>query len=277
MKKTLFLLLFTLLFAVNYPELTGRVVDEAHILSPACVKTLNEKLKNFEKNTSNQIVVVTLNSLQGKSIENYGYKLGRKWGIGQKNKNNGVLLIIAPNEKKVRIEVGYGLEGELTDAKAFLIINDIIVPYFKKGDFDTGVTKGVEAIIQTVKGTFSPGEKTENYNSIFFFLFIFLYSLLQKYVYFLRKRANKIIPSLFFSFFVYLLSSSLVLSAAAFGILYLIFSFFVKSQEKTPDSSSNLISPDGNSHTHNTYSSSNNENFTGGGGSFGGGGSSGSW
>src|ERR1700738_664464 len=109
-------------YALTFPELTGRVVDDAGILDPSTKAALERKLAEFETKTTGQLVVVTLKSLQGTSIEDYGYQLGRHWGIGQKEKNNGVLLIVAPNERKVRIEVGYGLEGTLTDAVTKLII-----------------------------------------------------------------------------------------------------------------------------------------------------------
>ena len=102
--------------ALTFPTLTGRVVDEANILDPATQRAaLTQKLADLEAKSTDQVVVVTLKSLQGTSIEDYGYQLGRHWQIGQKDKNNGVLLIVAPNERKVRIEVGYGLEGTLTD------------------------------------------------------------------------------------------------------------------------------------------------------------------
>jgi len=277
MKKTVFFLLFSFLFAFafNFPQLTGRVVDEAGILSPQTKKILTEKLKNFEQNTSNQIVVVTLKSLHGLSIEEYGYKLGRKWGIGQKGKNNGVLLIVAPKERKVRIEVGYGLEGTLTDANAFLIINDIILPYFKKGDFDTGVIKGVDAIIDTLKGTFTPEkkEKSSDY-SVFFFIFIFIYVIFQRFVSFLQKRANRIIPALFLSFFVYVITESLLISVIAFAVLFAVMSFFTNSSHNT--ASTGGYYPDGpENFTPGDFTDS--DSFTGGGGSFGGGGASGSW
>src|SRR5208337_459914 len=111
----------------KFPPLTGRVVDDAGVLD-------------------------TLDSLQGYSIEDYGYQLGRHWGIGQKGKNNGALLIVAPKEHKVRIEVGYGLEGELTDANCRIIIDNYILPSFKRGDFNAGVVAGTTSIIQVLGG-----------------------------------------------------------------------------------------------------------------------------
>jgi uncharacterized protein len=140
------------LAAVHFPVLTGRVVDEAHILSPNDISNLEQNLAQHEKETSNQLVVVTVSSLQGVEIEEYGYQLGRNWGIGQKGKNNGVLLIVAPNDRKVRIEVGYGLEGTLTDAISSQIIQTIILPKFRSKDFVGGIKDGAVAIISVLEG-----------------------------------------------------------------------------------------------------------------------------
>jgi uncharacterized protein len=140
------------LAALKFPALTGRVVDEAHVLKPATIEAIDQKLEAYENGTQTQFVVATLSSLQGDDIADYGYQLGRAWGIGQKGKDNGVLLIVAPNQKKVRIEVGYGHEGTLTDALSSQIINQTILPRFKQGDIDGGVAAGVDAIIATLGG-----------------------------------------------------------------------------------------------------------------------------
>jgi uncharacterized protein len=137
---------------LSFPALTGRVVDDAALLDAATRTALTGSLAEFEQKTTDQLVVVTLKSLQGTSIEDYGYQLGRRWQIGQKDKNNGVLLIVAPNERKVRIEVGYGLEGTLTDAITKLIIENSILPRFKVADFSGGIKRGVEDIIQVLSG-----------------------------------------------------------------------------------------------------------------------------
>jgi uncharacterized protein len=138
--------------ALTFPALSGRVVDEAGLLTAAEIGSLTDILAAHEQATTNQVVVVTLPSLQGTSIEDYGYQLGRHWGIGQKGKDNGALLIVAPNERKVRIEVGYGLEGELTDAASKLIIENIIVPAFKSGQFGPGIVAGTGAILKVLGG-----------------------------------------------------------------------------------------------------------------------------
>jgi len=138
--------------ALDFPALSGRVVDEANVLDPATRAALDQKLAAFETKSGDQVVVVTLKSLQGTSIEDYGYQLGRRWQIGEKGKNNGVLLIVAPNERKVRIEVGYGLEGTLTDAVSRLIIENAIVPRFRANDTAGGITRGVDDVIQVLSG-----------------------------------------------------------------------------------------------------------------------------
>jgi uncharacterized protein len=142
----------TAALALNFPALTGRVVDDANVLDQATRDALTQKLADLETKTTDQLVVVTLKSLQGTSIEDFGYQLGRYWGIGQKGKNNGVLLIVAPNERKVRIEVGYGLEGTLTDALSNVIINGAIVPRFRANDIAGGITRGTNDIVQVLSG-----------------------------------------------------------------------------------------------------------------------------
>ncbi len=133
--------------APTFPPLTGRVVDDAHVLSAQTQADLTAKLAALEQKTSDQVVVVTLPSLQGLEIEDYGYQLGRAWGIGEKGKNNGAILIVAPTEHKVRIEVGYGLEPVLTDALSSVILQEQVLPKFRAGDVEGGVVAGTDAII----------------------------------------------------------------------------------------------------------------------------------
>lgn len=137
---------------IDFPELTGRVVDRAELLDPATETRLSERLAAHEEATTEQLVVATLPELQGVSIEEYGYQLGRHWGIGQEEKDNGALLIVAPNERKVRIEVGYGLEGRLTDAQSSAIINQTLTPAFREGDYARGISEGVAAMIRVLGG-----------------------------------------------------------------------------------------------------------------------------
>ena len=138
--------------APKFPELTGRIVDNAGLLTPEDKAAIEAELKAIEDKSTDQVVVVTLSDLGGYAIDDYGYQLGRHWGIGQKGKDNGVLLIVAPSERKVRIETGRGLEAHLTDAMSRIIIENAILPKFRRGDFSGGVRDGVRDIKATIEG-----------------------------------------------------------------------------------------------------------------------------
>lgn len=133
--------------AADFPALTGRVVDQANLLPPDVKQKLETKLADLEQKSRIQFVVATVRSLQGEEIEPYANELFRHWALGEKTKNNGVLVLVAPKEKKVRIEVGYGLEGTLTDALSKIVIVNAIAPRFKAGDFAGGITRGVDDVI----------------------------------------------------------------------------------------------------------------------------------
>jgi uncharacterized protein len=136
----------------KFPPLTGRVVDDAGLLTPGDRRDLEQELKALEDKSTDQLVIYTTRSLQGYEIEDFGYRLGRAWQIGQKDKNNGVVLIVAPNERKVRIEVGRGLEPQLTDLLTKLIIENAILPAFRRGDFAGGIKAGVRDIRDVLLG-----------------------------------------------------------------------------------------------------------------------------
>jgi uncharacterized protein len=136
----------------EFPALSSRVVDDADVLDAATRAALRAKLAGHEVSTSNQIVVATVRSLHGNSIEDYANRLFRHWRLGQRGRNNGVLLLHAPTERKIRIEVGYGLEATLTDAIAKTIIQNSITPRFKANDFAGGMTRGVDDIIKVLSG-----------------------------------------------------------------------------------------------------------------------------
>ena len=133
--------------AQTFPQLSGRVVDAANLLSPADEAALTQKLEGLEQASTRQLVVATVPDLQSYPIEEYGYKLGRAWGIGQSEANNGTILLVAPNERKVRIEVGYGLEPILTDALSSQIIQNQILPRFREGNYPAGINAGADAVI----------------------------------------------------------------------------------------------------------------------------------
>lgn len=143
------------LLALEVPPLTGRVNDQAGILAPATVAQLENSLSLFEQEQSTQIVVLTIPSLAGDSLEEFSLKVAETWQIGQKSKDNGALLLIARDERKIRIEVGYGLEGSLTDLVSGRIIRDVITPQFRNGNFDQGVINGTAAMMAAVKGEFT--------------------------------------------------------------------------------------------------------------------------
>jgi uncharacterized protein len=146
-------------FGLDVPALKGRVNDYGNILSSSTEGQLEAVLGELERTDSTQIVVLTIPSLEGDSLEDFSIRVADQWKIGQKNKDNGAILLISKNDRKLRIEVGYGLEGSLTDLISGRIIRDIIVPYFKRGDFDAGISNGVQAMIQAVRGEFKADAK----------------------------------------------------------------------------------------------------------------------
>jgi uncharacterized protein len=163
-KTPAFAVLLTLLLAVSalaltFPPLTGRVVDQANIIPAETRSALTAKSEELESKSGIQLVVATVNSLEGGDVETYANQLFRFWKLGEAQKNNGVLLLVAPNERRVRIEVGYGLEGTLTDALSKVIIANAITPRFKAGDFGDGITRGVDDIITVLTTDASEWEK----------------------------------------------------------------------------------------------------------------------
>lgn len=145
--------------AANFPALSGRIVDQANIIPVETRVALEPKLAELETKSGIQLVVATVNSLDGDEIEPYANQLFRTWKLGEKTKNNGVLLLVAPNERRVRIEVGYGLEGTLTDALSKVIITNAVTPRFKAGDFGGGISRGVDDIITVLTTDSSEWQK----------------------------------------------------------------------------------------------------------------------
>lgn len=148
--------------AQTFPQLTGRVVDDAHILTPTQIADITSKSQALETQSGRQLVVATVPSLQGYPTEDFGYRLGRAWAIGQKGKDNGVILLVAPTEHKVRIEVGYGATAYLTDAMSGLIIREAILPHFKQNppDYGGGIEAGVDALVKQL--SLPPDEAAKN-------------------------------------------------------------------------------------------------------------------
>lgn len=310
-----FLLLFLTLQtftlrALDVPYLSGRVVDEVGVLDQNVIHTLEEKLKTHEKETSNQIAVLIIPSLEGEILEEYSLKVATTWKLGQKEKNNGVLLLIVINDRKLRIEVGYGLEGVLTDALCSRIIRNQITPYFKQGNFSQGVENGVNSILDALNGTYQSNEENQNFilendsnyldilnqidNSVPLFFRIFM-----GFIFFTVMTPFTVITAVtpYFGWFLYFFLMPfyatfpivifgkwgvLLLPIYAIGMLVLkiLFALTEKGGEiaKKINTSMNPRQSSGSSSSSGFYSSgSSSSGFSGGGGSFGGGGSSGSW
>ena len=153
----------------DIPYMTGRVTDNAQILTAQTRSLLTESLKAHENRTGNQIAILTVPSLNNENIEDYAVEVFNEWKLGQKGKDNGLLILIAPNDRRMRIEVGYGLEGTLTDGTAGQIIHTIMTPKFKNGDYNGGITDGVKAVMAVLEGNelssaYTGTEKTNSFN-----------------------------------------------------------------------------------------------------------------
>ncbi len=187
MKKWSFLLIFFLCclpygaYGLEVPKLEGYVNDYAGIISPSAKSKIEERLKAFEQSDSTQIVILTVPSLEGENLEEFGIKVAEAWKIGQKGKDNGAILIVSKQDRKIRIEVGYGLEGRLTDLTAGRIIDLVIKPRFQQGDFDGGFIAGVSSMIDAARGEFKAERRplyprrrgVPPFLSLFLFLAIF--------------------------------------------------------------------------------------------------------
>ena len=303
MKRIILILIlfFSTLFAditQYFPKLEGRVVDTANLLSSSSKEKLTNILKEHEDKTSNQIVVVTLKSLNGYEIEDYSYQLGRFWGIGQKDLNNGVLLVISMEEKKLRIEVGYGLEGALTDKTSYEIINYTLKPKFRQERYEEGISKAVDEIIQAIKGEYTAKTKVKDedkeqndFIAFFFFGIIFISIFLSGSSaklknQFLYKVSKSSIFSSFFGFFTFVMAQSFTsfytIIALAIFLIVFIFNFLsMKNVDFNKIKKYSNNSSNANAGGFGGFGSSgggfSNGGFSGGGGGFGGGGASGGW
>ncbi len=145
--------------ALEVPPLTGRIVDAAHLLPADRAASLSSELAAHEARTGNQVALLTLPSLEGEPLEDFSHRVATAWKLGHKGTDNGVLVLVVPGDRKVRIEVGYGLEGTLTDAKSSRIIREEIAPRFRDGDFPGGIAAGVRAVLGTIEGTYTQPER----------------------------------------------------------------------------------------------------------------------
>jgi uncharacterized protein len=238
--------------APNYPLLTGRVVDQANVISATQRAALEGKLKALDDKSGIQFVVATVSSLDGEEIEPYANELFRLWKLGEAKKNNGLLFLIAPKEHKVRFEVGYGLEGTLTDAIGKIIIANAVAPRFKAGDFDGGVSRGVDDAITPLTTDSSEWQKPPQ----------------------LRHEENgSWVPALLLLFFLAIFVVMMVSTVRSQGgigqaLVYILMNVLLSGGRGGGGGSSFGGSSGGGS---------SGGGFSGGGGSSGGGGASGSW
>lgn len=226
--------------AGTIPAPSGYVNDYAHMLSNVQTLTLAKQLQDFERQTSNQVVIATFDSLNNEPLESFSVHLAQQWKIGTKEHNNGVLLLIIKNEHKIRIEVGYGLEGVLTDATSSSIIRNQMTPAFKQGDYAAGIQSGTHAILEAIKGEYKADTQAQtsvNWNWLWGTIFIG-YLLLCFYSRFGTRPSN---------------------DNGFFALLFM------------------LGTLGGGSNRNDRDSDDSSGGFSGGGGSFGGGGASGSW
>jgi len=293
------------LFSKDVPRLKSRVMDETWTLHTDYISALEKQLRDHEKKTSNQIVVFVTPSLEGENLEEYSLKVAETWKLGQKGKDNGVLLFVAIEDRKLRIEVGYGLEGVLTDVLCHHIIENEIKPYFKKGEYDIGIQNGVRAIMKSIEGEYTIPEKEDfsHLGPLSFlgeiapegaempigfkiFVSIFVVTVLGVFTYF---AANAPYVGWFIYFFLFPFWSifptaihganigAIVFLTYAIGIgLYKLYHLLTPHGRKRMRNSS-FASDSRGGRSSGWSSGGSSGGFSGGGGSFGGGGSSGSW
>lgn len=277
---------------LDVPYLSGRVNDLAGVLSAQTRQTLEQKLAEHERTTSNQIAILIISSLEGEILEEYSLRVAETWKLGQKEKDNGALLLIARDDRKLRIEVGDGLEGFLTDARCSQIIRHEIVPRFKSSDYDGGVLAGVDAMLGTLEGTYvaDEGDGFDEMDfegrlimGLVFFIVVGLFTVIGLFVPGFMGWFLYIFLMPFWFAFPLVVFGGLPWGAVPFAIfvvmfpiLRLIFQRGVKSGGWQKQWSQSFAASSGSWSSGSGWSSGG-SSFSGGGGSFSGGGSSGSW
>ena len=280
-----FILLFCCLplagYCLDVPRLQGYVNDHAGMISPSAKSKIEEELRAFEQSDSTQIVILTIPSLEGENIEEFGIKVAEAWKIGQQQKDNGVLLIVSKRERKIRVEVGRGLEGKLTDLMAGRIIDQVIKPRFKQGDFDGGLITGVSALIDATRGEFKveqrPGKGRQKGLPPFLTIFLFLgvFTLILGSI---SRILGGITAAIGLPAFVYLavlpvgILAMLLLALVGFGAGLFLPRLFSSGGSRGDGF---FFGPGMGGHS--IGGGGFDSGFSGGGGSFGGGGASGSW
>lgn len=270
--------------ALEVPPLTGRIVDSADLLPADLETTLSADLQAHEIRTTNQVAVLTVPSLQGDSLEDFSHRVATTWALGHKGTDNGVLILVIPGDRKVRIEVGYGLEGTLTDARAARIIRQEMVPKFRTGDYAGGIAAGMKAVLGTIEGTYSaPAESAQpagpfGTHPLLLLIFPIFVGVVFGTMAGLFSRGGIVVGGLvtFFS----ALQAGLLWAAAGAGVT-LLFSFFLAQAAAglAPQSGARGRRRSGwdSGWTGGGGFSGGGGGFSGGGGNFGGGGASGSW
>ncbi|HEY0555841.1 MAG TPA: TPM domain-containing protein [Thermoanaerobaculia bacterium] len=290
---TILLLLLPLAWAAakDIPPLTGHVNDTASLIPEDQRQRIEAQLTEFEKQTGDQIAVLTVDSLDGEAIEDYANKVGRSWALGQKGKDNGAILLVSKADHKMRVEVGYGLEPVLTDLQTSIIQNQVIIPHFKQGDFGGGIAAGVDAILSTIQGkAVQPAPQAEptgsggRSNSWPGFLLFGLFALGPFILNAIRSGSwivyLVVLPILFFLGSL----ASMTVGLIAAGVWLILFPILRMVLPKTSSSGGFrgpggwwMGGPGGFGGGGGSFGGGGGGGFSGGGGSFGGGGSSSSW
>lgn len=291
--------------ALEVPYLSGHINDEAHLLSAETVSQLESLLTAYEDSTGNQIALLTISTLDGESLEEFSLRVAETWKLGQKGVDNGALLLIAKDDRKLRIEVGYGLEASLTDAMTSFIIDGVITPRFKQGDFETGIREGLQSMIDVADGTLSEGDITYDSGDEFpmVMFFVVWFSIVGIFTLMGITMEGCMGWTMFAFLIPFYLAPAFIASEETHSpigwfifigylILYPILHYFLPKTEFGKNmakkaaanaarggswSSSSGSSSSSSSWFSGGGSSSSGSSFSGGGGSFGGGGSSGSW
>ncbi|MFN0158544.1 MAG: TPM domain-containing protein [Bacteroidota bacterium] len=287
----LLLLFSAFLYAADVPFLSGRVNDTAGILFPNTIDDLEALLKTHEDSTSNQVAVLTIVSLDGEPIENYSMRVVETWKLGHKGKDNGVLLLVARDDREVRIEVGYGLEGSLPDITCSRIVQNEIIPRFKDGDFDGGVRAGVTSILAAIKGEYTADDAEGTSGDsiggrIVAFLMFFLVVGLFTAIAVVSTGCQSWFLFVFLIPFWFLFPTAIlgftpgVILFVLYIVGFIVSKFFFAGSEKGKRLQKKWISSGMFASSGRGWSSSGGSSgggFSGGGGSFGGGGASGKW
>jgi len=273
---------------VAVPQLTGRVVDQTGTLSSGDIAALTQKLRDFETRKGSQVAVLIVPTTQPETIEQYSIRVAEAWKIGRKKVDDGAILVVAKNDRHLRIEVGYGLEGALTDVTSRRIIDEIITPKFRTGDFGGGISDGVDRMIKVIDGEPLPiPTPTVNFGNIDDLAPLFIVTLFASLGVggFFRAMLGRLVGSLATGGIIAVLSwiilgsaaLALALGAVGFVIGFIADLFSAMGPATRSSRGGSWSSGSSGGGWSSGSSSSDSGSFSGGGGSFGGGGASGSW